>query len=104
MHEEMETLKAKGVYEEVAELPPSRRAVQCKWVLHIKCDKSGHISRFKGRLIAKGFTQILGKDFTFTFAPVARWDSIRTVLCLATIHDFELCHIDVKSAYLNAPL
>ena len=36
MHEELEALKAKGVYEEVAELPPSRKAVQCKWVLRIK--------------------------------------------------------------------
>jgi Reverse transcriptase (RNA-dependent DNA polymerase) len=104
MHEELEALKAKGVYEEVEELPPGRRAVQCKWVLRIKRDKSGNISRFKGRLVAKGFTQISGQDFTFTFAPVARWDSIRAVLCISTLNDFELRHVDVKNAYLNAPL
>jgi hypothetical protein len=104
MHEELEALKAKGVYEEVAELPPGRKAVQCKWVLHIKRDQNGQISRFKGRLVAKGFTQIFGQDFTFTFAPVARWDSIRSVLCIATMNDYELRHVDVKNAYLNAPL
>jgi hypothetical protein len=76
MHEELEALKAKDVYEEINELPPGRKAVQCKWVLRIKRDQNGHISRFKGRLVAKGFTQIPGQDFTFTFAPVARWDSI----------------------------
>jgi hypothetical protein len=104
MHEELETLKAKEVYEDVAELPPGRKAVKSKWVLHIKRDKDGQISRFKGCLVAKGFTQIFGRDFTFTFAPVARWESIRSILCIAALHDYELRHIDVKSAYLNAPL
>ena len=104
MHEEMNALKAKGVYDEISELPPGRKAVQCKWVLRIKHDKDGHISRFKGRLVAKGFTQIYGQDFSFTFAPVARWESIRSVLCIAALNDLELRHIDVKNAYLNAPL
>jgi hypothetical protein len=71
MHEELESLKAKGVYKEVESLPPNCKAVQCKWVLHIKRNKSRHIARFKARLVAKGFTQIPGQDFTFTFAPVA---------------------------------
>ncbi len=104
MHEELEALKVKEVYEEVDKLPPGRKAVQCKWVLHIKRDKDGRISRFKGRLVAKGFTQVFGQDFTFTFAPVARWDSIRSILCIAAMNNFELRHVDVKSAYLNAPL
>jgi hypothetical protein len=104
MHEELESLKAKGVYDEIDSLPAGRKAIHCRWVLHIKCDKSGHISRFKARLVAKGFTQIPGQDFTFTFAPVARWDSIRSLLCLAAINDFEIRQLDVKTAYLNGPL
>jgi hypothetical protein len=35
MYEELESLKAKGVYEEVDELPPGQKAIDCKWVLHI---------------------------------------------------------------------
>jgi hypothetical protein len=104
IHEELASLKAKGVYEDVAELPPGRNAVQCKWVLHIKRDKTGSIARFKARLVAKGFSQIPGQDFTFTFAPVARWDSIRTLLCIAATHDLEIRQMDVKTAYLNGPL
>ena len=104
INSELESLKAKGVYEEIHTLPPHRKPVQCKWVLHIKRDKDGTISRFKARLVAKGFTQIPGQDFTFTFAPVARWDSIRSLLCIATINDFEIRQLDVKTAYLNGPL
>jgi hypothetical protein len=71
IHGELVSLKVKGVYEEVKNLPPGRKAVQCKWVLHIKRDKVGDISRFKAHLVAKGFTQIPGQDFTFTFTPIA---------------------------------
>jgi hypothetical protein len=104
IHAELESLNEKGVYEEVRHIPPDRKPVKCKWVLHVKRDKSGAIARFKARLVAKGFTQIPGQDFTFTFAPVARWDSIRTLLSLAAIHDLELRQLDVKTAYLNGPL
>jgi Reverse transcriptase (RNA-dependent DNA polymerase) len=47
---------------------------------------------------------ILGQDFTFTFAPVAQWDSIRMILCLAAIFDHELHIVDIKTAYLNGNL
>lgn len=104
MHEELASLRAKGIYEEVETVPPHRKPVQCKWVLHIKRDKTGTISCFKARLVAKGFTQIPGQDFSFTFAPIARWDSICSILCLATINDFELHQLDVKTTYLNSPL
>lgn len=96
IHEELAALKAKDVYDEVDTLPVGRKAVQCKWVLHIKHNKDGQISHFKGCLVAKGFTQHFGQDFTFTFAPVAHWDSIRSLLSIATVMDFELWHIDVK--------
>jgi Reverse transcriptase (RNA-dependent DNA polymerase) len=104
MYEELESLKAKGVYEEVDKLPPGRKAIDCKWVLHIKRNKEGQISRFKARLVAKGFTQAPGQDFTFTFTPVARWDSIQVVLTIAAMMDWSLHHIDIKTAFLNGPL
>lgn len=36
IYEELEALKAKGVYEEVDDIPRDRKAVDPKWVLHIK--------------------------------------------------------------------
>jgi hypothetical protein len=104
LYEELESLKAKGVYVEVDEIPPGRKPVDSKWVLHIKRDGDGLISRFKARLVAKGFTQIPGQDFTYTFAPVARWESIRLLLAIAATYDWELRQIDVKTAFLNGPL
>lgn len=104
IHEELEALKAKGVYKEVKALPHGRKAVTSKWALHIKRDSDGQIARFKARLVAKGFTQIPGQDFTYTFAPVARWDFICTILAISALEDCYLRHIDIKTVFLNGPL
>ncbi len=84
MHEELKALKAKDVYEEVKELPLRRKVVKCKWVLQIKQNKDGQILHFKGHLVTKGFIQIFSQDFTFTFTSVACWESIHSILCIAT--------------------
>lgn len=104
IHEELAALEAKCVYEEIESIPDGRRPVDSKWVLHIKRNSEGLISRFKARLVARGFTQIPGQDFSHTFAPVARWDSIRTILAISAARDRELRHIDIKTAFLNGPL
>jgi hypothetical protein len=103
MESEKESLYAMDVVEECI-LPPGRKAIKCRWVLRRKRDEHGHVARYKARLVAKGYSQIPGQDFLFTFAPVAKWDSIRLVMCIATILDLELHHLDVKTAYLNGKL
>src|SRR6201999_4675944 len=37
-------------------------------------------------------------------APVAHWDSIRFLLSTAAIRDYEMRHIDIKTAFLNGHL
>jgi hypothetical protein len=43
-------------------------------------------------------------DFDETFAPVAKVESIIILLAYATNHDFKLYQMDIKSAFLNAPI
>jgi hypothetical protein len=54
--------------------------------------------------VAKVYAQIAGLDFEETFAPVARLDSIRTLLAYVAHHSFRLFQMDVKSAFLNGPI
>ena len=47
---------------------------------------------------------MFGVDFSETFAPVARMDTIRMLLALATQKGWTLHQMDVKSAFLNGYL
>ena len=75
-----------------------------KWVLKNKQDEHGVVIRNKARLVAQGYTQVEGLDFEETYAPVARLEAIRILLAYVAHHEFKLCHMDVKSAFLNGPL
>ena len=50
---------------------------------------------------AKGYNQEEGIDYEETYAPVARLEAIRMLLDFASIMDFKLYQMDVKSAFLN---
>jgi len=84
---------------ELVDLPADHKAVKLKWVLKHKAD--GH---YHACLVAKGFTQIPGLDYDETFLPVACFESLRLLLALAALEDWEVHQLDVKSAFLNGVL
>ena len=69
----------------------------------VKSKRDGN-HEHKARFIAKGYSQIYGKDYRETFAPTTNMDSIRLLLQIAVQYDLLIYHINIKSAYLNAPL
>jgi hypothetical protein len=83
---------------------PNQNVVGTKWVFCNKQDEHGVVTRNKARLVAKGYSQVKGLDFDETYAPIARLESIRTLLVYATYHGFVLYQMDVKSAFLNGPI
>jgi hypothetical protein len=100
MQEEYESLIANGTWE-LVELPQDRTSVGCKWVFCTKRDANGDIVRYKARLVAKGYSQVEGMDFNETFAPVAKFSTIRCVLALGASMDLEMHQMDVKTAFLK---
>jgi hypothetical protein len=103
MLEELASLQEKGTGVLVP-LPPGRKAVGSRWVYAYKYDENGQIVRYKARLVAQGFSQVEGLDFTETFAPVAKHDATRAFLSMVAKFDLELDQMDVKTAFLNGGL
>jgi transposase InsO family protein len=106
MQEELHAMKTKGVFEyvDVASLGPETNVTGCKWVLKKKYNSDGQVAKRKARLVCKGFTQMEGVDYHETFAPTLRMKSLRIMLTIAAVFDYEMKHLDVPTAFLNAKL
>jgi hypothetical protein len=103
MQEEYDSLMTNNTWTLVP-LPSGRKPVSCKWVFKIKQGANGEVECYKARLVARGFTQTYKVDYNETFAPVAKFTSIRCILALAALEDMEIHQMDVKTAFLNGEL
>jgi hypothetical protein len=84
--------------------PEGKSVVTSKWIYKIKHTADGSIEKHKARFVARGFSQVEGIDYEETFAPVARYTSIRTIISLATSMGWRLHQMDVKTTFLNGEI
>jgi hypothetical protein len=89
---------------ELVDLPPDRVVVNNMWIYKVKSDTMGDVSRVKARFVIKGCIQRTGLDYTETFSPVIRMASLRLFLAIAAARDFELCMLDIDTAFLDASI
>lgn len=77
--------------------PKGERTIGCKWIFKIKPGvPRGEGRRFKGRVVAKGYSQIEGIDYNEVFSTVVKNVTIRLLLSMVVHQDFELEQLDVK--------
>lgn len=98
MQEEYDSLMEMKTWK-LVDCPEGAKPITCRWVLREKAD-----GRFKARLVARGFEQKEGVDYTETFSPVARHASIRLLLSHAASEKMKLVSFDVKTAFLYGNL
>ena len=60
--------------------------------------------KYKARLVARGYLQVLGIDYDETFSPVTRLETVRLVLAIAAQLCLHIHQMDVETAFLNADL
>jgi len=99
MDDELKSLKENDVWDVIPK-PVGRKIVASRWVFKAKGNAQGEVERYKARLIAKGFSQILGQDYDEIFASVVRYDSLRLVLAISACKGWRPRQLDVKTAFL----
>lgn len=95
MTEEMHTLRRMKIWE-LTDLPEDKKPLTCKWILQTKGD-----GRMKARLVARGYDQQQGVDYTDTFAPVAHHASIQLLLSFAVKEEYYVKIFYIKTVFLN---
>lgn len=102
MKREYDSLMSNTVWK-LVERPQNVNIVKNKWVYRKKCNSTGELT-YKARLVARGFSQKQGIDYTDTFSPVVRHSTMRILFALANNFDLDIEHLDVETAFLNSNL
>ncbi|GAU23292.1 hypothetical protein TSUD_237460 [Trifolium subterraneum] len=103
MNEEITSIEKNNTWR-LVDLPAQKKIITVKWIFKIKRNPDGGIVKHKVRLVARGFLQQQGIDYNEVYAPVARMETIRLVIAIASSMNWSLSHMDVKSAFLNGSL
>ena len=100
MVEEYDSIVRKIAWE-IVPRSVDKSVVGSRWIYKVKQATNGSVEKYKARFLALGFSQIEGIYYEETFAPVARYSSIRTILALSTQMGWRIHPMDVKTTFLN---
>jgi len=100
MDAEIDNMRRLNVFKEVPR--PSGKNITPKWVFRRKYE-NGSLTKYKARLVARGFTQVSGVDYreAHLYAPVVLLESFRALISIAALFDHDLRQFDVSAAYLH---
>ena len=87
---ELQQLLATKTFYFVSRKDAQKAPITSRWVYKAKKDSEGQVTKYKARLVVRGFQQVPGVDFTETFAATASPPTWRVILALAAIEDLEI--------------
>ncbi|CAM9386001.1 unnamed protein product, partial [Heterosigma akashiwo] len=106
LHGELGALTGKNTYT-LVDRPPGANVIGTRWVLSKKFDADGHFVKHKARLVvAQGYSQTYGVDFTQTYSPVANAASLRLLLAISANKGYDAVDssLDISTVFLNGDI
>ncbi|KAD2805945.1 hypothetical protein E3N88_39322 [Mikania micrantha] len=103
MKYEMSSIERNNTWE-LVEAPKAIKPTGVKWVFKTKLNEKGEVDKHNARLVVKGYAQRKGVDYNELYAPMARWDTVRSIVAVASQRNWEIFQLDVKSVFLNGEL
>ena len=98
---EFKNMEEKEVWDIIkkTDVPSGRKVIGNRWVYALKDD-----GRYRARTVAKGFSQVPGKDFQENYAPVVNDATFHLVLALKVMFQLEAGQFDIETAFLYGDL
>jgi hypothetical protein len=103
MDEKMATLDATATWELVV-LLEDKKIIGCEWVYKVKHNANGFVSKYKARLVTKGYAQTYGIDYEETYSLVAKMTTVRAIIVMVTTKGWSSNQMDVKNVFLHGDL
>ena len=100
MTEEYHSIMKNDVWS-IVPRPKDKAVVSSKWLYKIKHALDGSIEKYKAKFVARSFSRKEGINYEETFAPIARYTSIRALMAFAAKMKWKLHQMDVKTTFLN---
>ncbi|KAK2068619.1 hypothetical protein P8C59_003251 [Phyllachora maydis] len=83
-------------------LPSNYKLITCRNVLKVKKDAKNRPIKYKSRLVARGFMQVEGLDYTVTYAFTSILPTWHILLAINAVLDWEIEQADFIGAFLNS--
>jgi len=90
VEDELTNMKSQKVYKYISCISKGKNVISCRWVFTYKKDDKGRIIKYKARLVARGFSQVLGIDYREIFPPTLKQDSLRVIIAVFIILIFTI--------------
>ena len=89
---------------ELVPLPEDVNEIGSEWLFANKCDSDGNVTKQKARFVAKHYSQLQGIDYKDTNSLTTRLSTIGIKIQIVANLEGILKQMDIKTAYLNAPI
>ncbi|KAI5699156.1 hypothetical protein M8J77_025850 [Diaphorina citri] len=89
---------------DIVQKPVDKKILTSKWVYAYKEHETSE-NKYKARLVVRGYEQEIDSfDYNNIYSPVAKLETIRSLLSVGIQHDFYFKHLDITTAFLNGDL